>query len=621
MKQHLLALSLSAVIFAGGALATRAAVSDSNFSESAYVTAGSEITGIAWAPDGSNRLFVSRKGGTIQIVKSNNVLQTPFVTVSPVYLNSECGLIGFCFDQNFIVNGYVYLFVTVSAGEQQIIRYRAVGDIGTNKTILIPNLPTLGQNHDGGGIGIGPDGKLYWAIGDNGNGTGVDANLTSLAAKVGRANLDGTVPGDNPFVDGPGGNNDYIWARGFRNPFTLTFQPDTGILWVNCVGTSYEQVFLVSAGQHAGWDNYENNQPAGFITPKIKYRTNGTDTRNLAAGSGAARSGNVSTFTTTTTHGFRQGEKITIAGVGDSSFNGSVFVTSVLSATTFTANQAGPNASSGGGTATTLNQGGCITGGSFYDSSGVPAAYRGNYFYGDLNSSRVMRAILSPSNTVISADYFITGSAAQLDTAIGPDGKFYYAEHGGLIRRLTYTNFPGQQLVVTPLNVRMIEGGQAAISVCLAEAPAGDVTVDIAQESGDADITVTAGSRLTFTTGNWSVPQPVRLQAAVDGDTANDIATLTVSSAGLASESVTVRALDLVTLPPPQLGPITVNAGSGLVTIGLTGQPGETYVIDGSPDLNSAWTAISTNTLTGTSTNVVDSSALPSRFYRARLVP
>jgi glucose/arabinose dehydrogenase len=607
------------VVAGWGVLVARATTLDSNFQETTFATVGTEVTGLAWAPDGSNRLFASRKGGVIQIVKNGAVLPTPFATVSPIFLNSECGLIGICFDPNFMVNGYVYVFVTVSSSEQQIIRYKAVGDVGTNNTVLIPGLPTIGENHDGGGIGVGPDGKLYWSIGDNGNATGVDANLTSLASKVGRANLDGTVPADNPFVDGPGGNNDYIWARGFRNPFTFTFQPDTGALWVNCVGTSYEQVFLVEAGDHAGWNDYENNQPAGYIKPKIKYRTNGTDARNLVAGSGAVRTGNVVTFATTATHGFRQGEKITIAGVANGSFNGSVFVATVPSATTFIATQPGADATSGGGTATTLDQGGALSGGCFYDSTGVPAAYRGNFFYGDYNSDRIMRATLSPSNTVLTVDYFVTGSANQIDITVGPDGALFFAEHGGTIRRLAYTNFTSQEIIVTPTVVRMVEAGESALTIRLAQAPAGDVAVNIARTAGDPEISIASGAALTFTPANWSVPQIVRLQAAADGDATPDMAALTVSASGLTPQTVTVHAVD--TVPRPVLGPVTVEPGA--VRVSLSGQAGRTYVLEGNTNFVSPWTPVSTNALTTDTTNILDASAgaLPMRFYRAWLIP
>src|SRR5690606_14393863 len=95
-------------------------------------------------------------------------------------------------------------------------------------------------------------------------------------------------------------------------------------------------------------------------------------------------------------HRFRVGSNVTISGVGVASFNGSdQFVTSVPNATTFTVAQPGPDASGGGGTAAALVQGRCLTGGEFLDSSAVPPAYRGNFFYGDCTSGRIMRARLA----------------------------------------------------------------------------------------------------------------------------------------------------------------------------------------------------------------------------------
>jgi len=87
----------------------------------------------------------------------------------------------------------------------------------------------------------------------------------------------------------------------------FTLQPGTGALWVNVVGDNYEQVFNVGRRDKIG-DNPAQNEnaiPFGtpspyarYITPIIKYRTNGSDTRNIAASgaSGAVRSGNVFTL-------------------------------------------------------------------------------------------------------------------------------------------------------------------------------------------------------------------------------------------------------------------------------------------------------------------------------------
>ncbi len=538
-----------------------AAAVPAGFTETAYTSSAlSPATGMAWAPDGSGRLFIILKNGVVRTVAmKDGALETQSGTNTPVsrvfatetvYTTNECGLIGIAFDPNYVVNRYVYFFVTVSDSEQRIVRYTDANGVGTARTEVVTKLPTAGQNHDGGGLGFGPDGKLYWSIGDLGNGTGVDADLTSLAAKVGRANLDGTPVNDNPFNDGVGPNNEYIWARGFRNPFTLTFQPSTGKLWSNTVGTGYEQVFVVSSRDHAGYNDYENNQPTtnGYIQPVIKYRTNNIDTRNLTA-AGAVRSGGVTTFTTTGAHGFRKGEKLTLAGVGNASFNGTFYVASAPAApdaTTFTVAQPGqPDATSGGGTATTQALGGSLTGGTFYDATLFPPEYRGNFFFGDYNSGQVTRATLAADNSVATVDEWGTGFSSNVDLSVGPDGALYALGYtNGTVRRIV-PSAPGQKLVVSGLNLRVVEGGRTAFTVRLAQAPTADVTVQVTRAMGGSeDLSVASGESLTFSQTDWSVPRVVTLAAVEDADAVEDVATFTVTAAGLGEEAVVVTTID-----------------------------------------------------------------------------
>lgn len=561
------------ITFLLGSVSPRPAAADLvddpvGFEETSWLVADGQITGMAFAPDGSNRLFLTRKGGEVRIVQINaggggTLLPTPFATISPIETNSECGLIGMAFDPDFTSNGFIYFFVTVSDSEQQIIRYTATGNTGGSKTTIIEGLPTDGENHDGGAIGFGPDGMLYWAIGDLGNGTGVDSDLASMAAKVGRARRDGSVPGDNPFVDGPNGNADYIFARGFRNPFTMTFQPTTDLLWLNVVGTSYEQVFVVRSGDHAGYNDYENDQPAGYITPTLVYRTGGTRVVTLAD-DGAVRSGGVITFTTTNGHRLRQGERIVVTGVQDTSFNGTFYVADGSGSVTdpnFTVVDPGPDASSTGGELNTMNQGRTVGGGTFYDGTLFPESYRGNFFYGDYIDGRIMRAAVGPGTTVQSVDYWSNSLNAPIDQAVGPNGALYSASYNGTIYRTVYESAT-QGLVVSQQHVRLLEGGAVAFSVSLAMAPAGSVTVNVARTAGDSDVTVPSGATLTFTAGNWMDPQPVRLEAAADADGDPDQATLTVSSTGLTSVPVTVNVTDSATLVLT-VSPTTVNIPEG----------------------------------------------------------
>ncbi len=545
-------------------------------------------TGLAWAPDGSGRLFITNKNGPVLVASMRNgVLETQpgtstlvtrvFATEPSVHTNSECGVIGIAFDPNYVVNRYVYLFVTVSASEQRIVRYTDANGTGTARTELITGLPTVGNNHDGGGIGFGPDGKLYWAIGDLGNGTGVDADLRSLAAKVGRANLDGTPVNDNPHNDGVGPNNEYIWAKGFRNPFTLTFQPATGLLWMNVVGDGYEQIFVVNRGDHAGYNDFENNQPAGYLPPVIKYRTNGTDSRSLTA-TGAVRRGGVTTFTTTQQHGFRKGEKVTLANVGPASFNGTFYVASTPTTTTFTVPQPGLPDENGstGGTATTQALGGSITGGTFYDATLFPPEYRGNFFWGDFNSGQVARATLAGDNSVATVDSWGTGFSAHVDMAVGPDGALYTLGYtNGLVRRVTPAA-PGRKLVVSGLNLKVVEGGRATFTVRLSEAPTAPVIVRVARAMGGSEDLVVAGdSELTFSPTDWSVPRGVTLAATVDADSAPDTATFMVTAEGLPGESVVVTTIDnnAPRLVLSSNGVVVPENGTTSFTVALSQQP------------------------------------------------
>jgi hypothetical protein len=197
-----------------------------------------------------------------------------------------------------------------------------------------------------------------------------------------------------------------------------------------------------------------------------------------------------------------------------------------------------------------LDQGGCLTGGGFYDGSAASADYRGNFFYGDCNSDRIMRARIDPgSNAVLSVDYWATDIASQVDVANGPDGALYYAGTGtNDIYRAAF-NASGQALVVANQNLRPDEGGEVVTTVSLAMAPVADVVVTAARSAGDTDVGVIAGATLTFTTTNWMRPQALRLGAATDPDTIDDSATISVSSASLATVPITVTVLDVGSLP------------------------------------------------------------------------
>src|SRR5688500_4902301 len=82
--------------------ATQAGTPVSGFTENTFATSPNLTfaTSLAWAPDGSNRLFITRKNGEIRIIKNGALLSTPFATVSPIFTTGECGIQSLCFDPN-----------------------------------------------------------------------------------------------------------------------------------------------------------------------------------------------------------------------------------------------------------------------------------------------------------------------------------------------------------------------------------------------------------------------------------------------------------------------------------------------------------------------------------------
>lgn len=557
---------------------------ESGFLDSFVENGLEEPTSIAWAPDGSSRLFVTLKNASVRVIRNGVLQRVPFASFGRIHTSGECGLLGLCFDPEYLSNGWVYVFVTVSASEQRIVRFTDLASVGVARTSIISRLPTAGGIHNGGAIGCGSDGKLYWAIGDNGVKRGVDADLRTLAAKVGRANRDGSVPNDNPFFDGAGKRNDFIWATGFRNPFSLTFQPRTGALWLNVVGSDsggqtvpnsgpgYEQVFIVRPGDDAGYDDYEGNQPdeprfmrpfaRALAHPVIQYKTGQSrsgferqiESIQFDLSAGGAR------VVTSGAHECRAGQAIIISNTG--TFDGDHVVQRVSSPTELIMASEPTDLIAHGGKIQPLAQGSCVVGGSFYEASAFPESLRGNFIYADYASGRIMRARLDGENRPVEIRMFVSDARSPIDTAVGPDGALYYAEFAtGSIRKVVWKNAE-QALLIAPTFLNMREGARARISVSLRRAPATDLLVTAQRAAGDAELTILDGETLRFTAENWDKPQMVTIGAAVDEDSANAEATLVVRTAGVPLEHVQVSVTD-ITRDVPIVSPSVLEIAEG----------------------------------------------------------
>ncbi|MDQ3438735.1 MAG: DNRLRE domain-containing protein [Planctomycetota bacterium] len=120
---------------------------------------------------------------------------------------------------------------------------------------------------------------------------------------------------------------------------------------------------------------------------------------------------------------------------------------------------------------------------------------------------------------------------------------------------------PVQGLVVSKTSLIANEGATGSFTVRLNAQPASDVTVTVARQSGDTDLTNSPAS-LVFTPANWNVAQTVTVAAAQDADTTNGQATFAVSAAGLNTRTITAtEADDDVVQPPPPTDTKTIAIG------------------------------------------------------------
>lgn len=253
------------------------AVPPENFQINTIVSNGlNGPSGFEIAPDG--RIFVLERTGLIKIIKNGQLLETPFANL-PSVASGDRGLIGIAFDPGFGVdNHYVYFYYTGEDLLNRLVRFDASSDVGANGPYLLYQTNSPSQElHVGGSIQFGPDGKLYFAVGDNGYPPNAQ-NLANPHGKILRINRDGSIPMDNPFV-GQQGALPEIWAYGFRNPWRFQFDPATGKLYGADVGDyTWEEMNEIRRGQNYGWPNHEGpcNVLCGTtIAPFYAYNHNG----------------------------------------------------------------------------------------------------------------------------------------------------------------------------------------------------------------------------------------------------------------------------------------------------------------------------------------------------------
>jgi glucose/arabinose dehydrogenase len=231
---------------------------------------------------GDARLFIVERAGIIRILQPNGSLDpVPFLDITARVNDTggEQGLLGLAFHPQYAQNGFFFVQYTAGTGNgtTRVSRFAVTGDpdvANASSEVIFYSLVQPFSNHKGGDLEFGPDGYLWFALGDGGGSGDPDnraQNMTLGFGKMLRIDVGNgapyTIPPSNPFADAdPADTLRAIWASGFRNPFRFSFDALTGDVWVGDVGQSvYEEIDHWPAGNNTGpnfgWRCYEGNTP------------------------------------------------------------------------------------------------------------------------------------------------------------------------------------------------------------------------------------------------------------------------------------------------------------------------------------------------------------------------
>jgi len=259
---------------------------------------------------GDERLFIVEKEGRIKVLENGKVRPELVLDLSSaVTTNSERGLLGLAFHPDFNTTNYFFVNYTDNRGRTVISRFTlnnatTIADAQSEKMLL--RIPQPYSNHNGGQITFGPDGYLYIATGDGGSGgdpLNAGQDLKTHLGKILRIDVNTEseaykIPADNPFVNDSNVLPE-IWSYGLRNPWRMSFDSQTGDLFIADVGqNAFEEVNFQTAtsqgGENYGWRLMEANAcylpPANcnlndnLVLPILEYAHGRENGRSITGG-------------------------------------------------------------------------------------------------------------------------------------------------------------------------------------------------------------------------------------------------------------------------------------------------------------------------------------------------
>lgn len=214
--------------------------------------------GMAFLPDGE--MLITERSGIMYRLTQDRSLQE-VEGVPEVLAEGQGGLLDVELHPDFEQNRWVYLSYSIPKVTEEdtlsttaITRAKLQGNALVQQEKIFEALPySTKRHHYGSRLEFGPDGLLYFSVGDRGNRDENPQNLDNHCGKIHRIKDDGSIPADNPFVSQQGAMPS-IYSYGHRNPQGLALNPATGVMWSHEHGPrGGDEVNIIEKAANYGW--------------------------------------------------------------------------------------------------------------------------------------------------------------------------------------------------------------------------------------------------------------------------------------------------------------------------------------------------------------------------------
>ena len=213
--------------------------------------------GLSFLPD--NRMLVNEKGGTMVILSADGITILEEVSGLPVVDDTgQGGLLDVALDPDFTTDPWIYwaysepgIGVEENLAGTSVARGRLIGNALQDIEVIYRQVPKVsGSAHFGSRLAFRSDKTLFVTLGERQKGSPAQ-NLTMTLGKVVRINRDGSVPPNNPLIEGA---RPEIWSYGHRNPQGAAIRPSGDQLWISEHGPQGgDELNQIIAGGNYGW--------------------------------------------------------------------------------------------------------------------------------------------------------------------------------------------------------------------------------------------------------------------------------------------------------------------------------------------------------------------------------